>query len=57
MNKARLFRNPKTLRKLCLNCAERRALFEYKGEIRWDKHHTLCFECFRDIRNRSRLYD
>ena len=41
-------------RGLCLACRERKARFRYRGEVRADRHHTLCFECFRSETNRSR---
>ena len=41
-------------RGLCLACRERKALFRYRGEVRADRYHTLCFECFRSETNRSR---
>ena len=42
------------VRRLCQACHERRARFRYRGEVRADRHHTLCFECYRAERNRLR---
>jgi protein-arginine kinase activator protein McsA len=33
--------------KLCKQCHKRPAKFSYKGEIRADKDHELCMQCFR----------
>jgi hypothetical protein len=40
--------------RLCLGCGERRARFQYRGVVKADHDHTLCFECFRAERNRLR---
>jgi len=40
--------------RLCLGCGERRARFQYRGVVKADHTHTLCFECFRAERNRLR---
>ncbi len=48
---AREFRR---VRSLCQGCQERRARFRYRGEVRADRDHTLCFECFRSERDRRR---
>lgn len=44
----------KAERRLCAGCRRRRALFRYRGEVRADRDHTLCFECFRGETNRAR---
>jgi hypothetical protein len=44
----------KQVRRICHACQERKARFEYRGHVRADRHHTLCFECFRAERNRQR---
>jgi hypothetical protein len=41
-------------RKSCRSCRERRARYRYRGRVRADRHHTLCFECFRRERERLR---
>ena len=39
---------------LCQRCSDRKARFRYRGAVRADRHHTLCFECFRSERERLR---
>ncbi len=33
-------------KRLCLQCRKSRALFEFRGRIKRDKDHTLCFRCY-----------
>ena len=40
--------------RLCLSCGERRALFFYRGVVRADRDHNLCFACYRAEVNRLR---
>jgi hypothetical protein len=40
--------------RLCLCCGERRALFVFRGLVRADRDHNLCFECYRAEVNRLR---
>jgi hypothetical protein len=40
--------------RLCVECGERRALFYYRGEVKADRDHNLCFECYRAEVNRLR---
>jgi hypothetical protein len=44
----------KRVRRTCQRCQERKARFQYRGRVRADRDHTLCFECFRSERNRQR---
>jgi hypothetical protein len=44
----------KKVLRLCRSCAERKALFRYRGVVKADRDHTLCFECFRAERDRRR---
>jgi hypothetical protein len=39
---------------LCAACQARKARFRYRGDVRADRDHTLCFECFRREANRAR---
>lgn len=39
---------------LCEDCRTRKARFRYRGIVRADRHHTLCFQCFRAERERQR---
>jgi hypothetical protein len=41
-------------RGLCQACRDRKARFRFRGEVRADRDHTLCFECFRSQRDRVR---
>jgi hypothetical protein len=42
---------------VCVSCRERRSLFRYRGAVRADRDHTLCFRCYRALRDsvRARL--
>ena len=52
---ARLARGKFQRRTLCAACRERKARFRYRGEVRADRDHTLCFECYRAQHNRQRV--
>ena len=39
---------------LCEACRERKARFQYRGVVKADRAHTLCFACFRSERDRVR---
>ena len=41
-------------RHMCKGCSRHRALFQYRGEVRADRDHTLCFRCYRSERDRQR---
>jgi hypothetical protein len=41
-------------KKVCQRCNDRRARFRYRGSVRADRDHTLCFECYRSERDRQR---
>jgi len=43
-------------RRVCLGCGERRPLFAYRGVVKADRHHDLCFECYRAEGNRLRAW-
>lgn len=47
-------RQSKRLKTSCASCRARKALFRYRGEVRADRDHTLCFECYRAELNRAR---
>lgn len=38
----------------CQACGHRRPLFCYRGNVKADRAHTLCFECYRAMVNRTR---
>ncbi len=44
------------IRKLCERCWERKARFRYRGVVRADSDHRLCFECFRSERDHRRAH-
>lgn len=54
MSTRELDRRSKRLKALCGACRERKARFSYRGEVRADRDHTLCFECYRGEINRAR---
>ncbi len=39
----------------CSGCGDRPARFRYHGEVRADRDHNLCFQCFRAEHDRQRL--
>jgi hypothetical protein len=41
-------------RHTCRGCAAHPARFRYRGEVRADRDHELCFRCFRATINRMR---
>jgi hypothetical protein len=47
-------RQSKLARRACEVCRDRKALFRFRGEVRADRSHLLCFECYRSERNRQR---
>ena len=50
-------RNEKKNKLLCKCCGERKALFRYRGKVKRDDHHDLCFRCFRAQFNRMRVLE
>jgi hypothetical protein len=44
--------NEKTVRKVCVGCRRHRALFRYRGRVRFDRQHDLCGRCFRSAIDR-----
>ena len=34
---------------VCLGCGERRPLFRYRGGVKADRDHTLCFRYYRAL--------
>ncbi len=39
-------------RKQCRHCRCHAALFSRRGRVKWDRMHTLCFRCWRSVRDR-----
>ena len=54
MSSTELHRRLKRVKTLCMACQGRKARFKYRGEVRADRDHTLCFECYRGEVNRAR---
>jgi hypothetical protein len=44
----------KDYRRLCERCRDRKARFAFRRAVRADRHHTLCFACFRAQREHNR---
>jgi hypothetical protein len=40
----------------CLGCGARRSLYRYRGVVRADANHTLCFRCYRGLRDSMRSF-
>jgi hypothetical protein len=38
-------------RHTCVACQRRRSLFRYRGVVKADADHTLCFQCYRTLRD------
>ena len=39
---------------MCRSCRERKARFQFRDEVRADRDHVLCFECYRSEVDRQR---
>ena len=48
------FSESKQSRRQCISCGARKARFRYRGDVKSDRDHSLCFECFRAERDRLR---
>jgi hypothetical protein len=38
--------------RLCETCRQRKANYRFRGRVRADRQHILCFACFRSMRDR-----
>lgn len=47
MLRLRFGRRAPAVKHVCRECESRRALFRYRGLVKWDRYHTLCFQCYR----------
>lgn len=47
MSPAAVRRLSRSRRRVCAACRVHAALFQYRGRVRADRDHTLCFRCFR----------
>ena len=54
MSSSERHRRSRRFRTLCAACQGRKARFRYRGQVRADRDHTLCFECYRAEINRAR---
>ena len=43
-------------RQMCQQCRDRKARFQYRGHVKADRDHSLCFECYRSERERQRAH-
>lgn len=42
-------------KRMCVGCNSRPARYRYHGHVRRDRSHVLCFQCYRAIRDSTRL--
>ncbi len=42
-------------RRMCVECRTRPARYRYRGHVRRDRSHVLCFQCYRAVRDSQRL--
>jgi len=54
MSPAAARRISRTQRHVCHDCRQHPARFQYRGAVRADRDHNLCFRCFRAELNRQR---
>jgi hypothetical protein len=54
MLRLRFRRRAAAVTHVCRQCEARRALFRYRGVVKWDRYHTLCVQCCRKHLNRLR---
>ena len=45
-------RESRQRQRLCETCRQRKARYRFRGRVRADRQHTLCFACFRSLRGR-----
>jgi hypothetical protein len=39
---------------VCALCHKHRSVYQYRGRVQADRHHTLCFQCYRACCNQLR---
>ena len=54
MSPARMRRLHRETRHVCAGCKEQPARFQFRGRVRADRDHNLCFRCYRAEVNRLR---
>mgnify|MGYP001291981744 CR=1 FL=1 len=42
-------------KRMCVGCNTRPARYRYHGQVKSDRTHVLCFQCYRAIRDSQRL--
>ena len=42
-------------RHMCAGCGVRPARYRYHGQVKSDRSHVLCFQCYRAVRDSQRL--
>jgi hypothetical protein len=47
-------RETKRSHHICMTCRERWARFRFRGRVKRDDDHTLCFACYRSQRDSLR---
>lgn len=47
MSPARMRRLHREARHVCLGCRSQQARFQFRGRVRADRDHNLCFRCYR----------
>ena len=47
-------RQSRQTRRSCQSCRQRKARFQYRGAVRADRDHALCFACYRSLREHRR---
>ena len=45
-------RESRQIQRLCETCRQRKAKYRFRGHVRADRQHILCFACFRSLRDR-----
>lgn len=48
-------KNNRVWKKFCLDCRHRKALFRFRGVVKHDDDHKLCFRCYRSHVDRFRV--
>jgi hypothetical protein len=42
-------------KRMCVGCGVRPARYRYHGQVKADRSHVLCFQCYRAVRDSQRL--
>lgn len=41
-------------KRMCHGCGVHWARFQYRGRVRWDRRHDVCFRCWQSLMDRYR---